>query len=453
MEVVEEVIQVVGSEPVPITIRYTHHGPILSDSSPDLEALALSKSPEPETPMAISLRWTALDPGTLLESGIRINLATNWDEFRQALSLWDVPSQNFVFADRDGNIGYQTPGKIPIRAKGDGSLPAPGWTNEYEWIDFILFDELPRSYNPDQGFLATANNAVVGLEYPYLLTTEWDAGYRANRIVELIESKGTLTSEDIQRIHGDNFNAMGPLFVPHLLKLENIDPELSAAATALGAWDFQNDMDSQPAAIFNAFFRHLILRTFVDELPDDWVPMGSRAFLVFEHLAHDPTNPWWDDLRTPTIENMDDILLLALQDGYSELVATLGEDSTEWTWGAIHTITFENETLGRSGIGPIEALFNRGPYPTSGGSSIINATGASEKLGYEVGGVPSQRMIVDMEDFTNSLSIHTTGQSGHAFHKNYVDMVDLWRHIDYHPMLWTREQVEANAEALLILHP
>jgi penicillin amidase len=453
MEVVEDIIRVAGSDPVPITIRYTRHGPILSDASPELQGLALRQSPEPDSPMAISLRWTALEPGTLLESGIQLNLATNWDEFRQALSMWDVPSQNFVFADREGNIGYQTPGRIPIRAKGDGSLPVPGWTNEYEWIDFIPYDELPRSFNPDQGYLATANNAVIGLEYPYLLSTEWDLGYRANRIVEMIESKGTLSRDDIRQIHGDNFNAMGPLFVPLLFELEISDPEIRAAVETLDGWNFQNHMDSQPAALFNAFFRHLILRTFADEIPAEWVPGGSYAFVIFENLVEEPTNPWWDDSRTPAIETMEDMMLLALQDAYDELLETLGGDPADWTWGALHTITFENETLGRSGITPIEWLFNRGPYRTSGGSSIVNATGASVNRGYEVGGVPSQRMIVDMEDFTNSLSIHTTGQSGHAFHKHYADMVDPWRFIEYHPMLWTREQVEADAEALLILQP
>jgi penicillin amidase len=246
---------------------------------------------------------------------------------------------------------------------------------------------------------------------------------------------------------------MGQLFVPLLLELEISDPEIAAAVETLDGWNFQNHMDSQPAAVFNAFFRHLILRTFADELPTDWVPESSRAFLIFENLIDDPTNPWWDDLRTPAIETMQDMMLLALQDGYAELLETLGGNPADWTWGALHTITFENETLGRSGVAPIEWLFNRGPYRTSGGSSIINATGASVSLGYKVGGVPSQRMIIDMEDFTNSLSIHTTGQSGHAFHEHYADMVDLWRNIEYHPMLWTREQVEANAEALLILQP
>lgn len=453
MQVVEEVIEVAGGESVSISIRYSRHGPVLSDASDELQALAMSNSPDPSSPLAISLRWTALDPGTLIESGIQINLATNWEEFRQALSLWDAPSQNFVYADLEGNIGYQTPGRIPIRAKGDGSFPVPGWTDEYEWVDFIAFNDLPRSFNPEQGYLATANNAVVGQEYPYLLTTEWDAGYRANRIVEMIESKSTLSSDDIQEIHGDNHNAMGPLFVPLLLQLEFEDEKVETAVETLADWDFQNHMDSQPAVIFNAFFRHLIIRTFEDELPSDWLPMSSRAFLVFENLVEDPTNAWWDDLRTPEIENMQDILLLALQDGYAEAEALLGSDPTQWSWGDMHTITFENETLGRSGIGLIEALFNRGPYQTSGGASIINATGANEKLGYQVLSVPSQRMIIDMEDYTNSVSVHTTGQSGHAFHKHYDDMIDLWRHIEYHPMLWTREQVEAESEALLVLQP
>src|SRR3990172_1728278 len=160
MTIVEETIQVAGSEPVLLTVRTTRHGPILSDVDDAYAGLAAAHSGATGEQYAVALRWTALDPTSIVRSELRLNQPHNWDEFRAALRDWDVPSQNFVYADRAGNIGYQTPGRIPVRAAGDGRLPVPGWTDEFEWQGYIPFEELPSLFNPPQGFIATANNAV-----------------------------------------------------------------------------------------------------------------------------------------------------------------------------------------------------------------------------------------------------------------------------------------------------
>jgi penicillin amidase len=452
MTVVDEVLEVAGSEPITLNIRYTRHGPILSDVDERMQALAERES-DATGPLAISLRWTALDPGTIVFAVLGINRASNWADFRQALSYWDVPSQNFVFADTAGNIGYQTPGKIPIRAKGDGSVPVPGWTDEHEWLGYIPFEELPTTFNPQAGYVVTANNAVVGPDYPYLLSTDWDLGYRAARIVELIESTPSVSISDIQGIHGDDLNAMGPIFIPLLNSLEIDDESAAQALAILAGWDYHDDMDSAAAAIFNVFWHHLVLRTFSDELPSGWLPGGPQAFLVLTKLAAQPHNPWWDDQMTRNVESRDDILQQAFSDALEELQETLGEDTSRWAWGAIHTATFRNGSLGESGIKPIEALFNRGPFAVSGGSCEVNNTAWSFEGGYQAGTIPSQRMIVDMADFDNSLTIHTTGQSGHAYHPNYINMADAWRLIQYKPMRWSRASVEAAAVATLTLVP
>jgi penicillin amidase len=379
----------------------------------------------------------------------------NWDEFRAALRDWDVPSQNFVYADRAGNIGYQTPGRSPIRASGDGRLPVPGWTDAYDWTGYIPFEELPSAFNPPQGFIATANNAVVGAGYPYFISTDWDYGYRARRIVDLLAAAPKVSAEDIQRIHGDDFNAIGPVLVPLIEKLEFAEEEshLSETARLLEGWDYQNRLDSAPAALFNAFWRHLLLDTFADELPPDWIPASSQAFTIVRQLVQDPANAWWDDLRTSTLETRDDIFKTALAEAVTEVEAQLGKDPARWTWGALHTTTFKNESLGRSGVAPIEALFNRGPFATAGGSSIVNATSWDPVLGYAVNWGPSQRMIVDLADFDRTLAVHTTGQSGHAYHVNYIDMADAWRTIQYFPLPWTRGRVEELAGQHLVLEP
>jgi penicillin amidase len=453
MQTVDEVIQVAGGESAPITIRYTRHGPVLSDVSDSQAAMAAGEAGQTGETLAVSLRWTALDPCTIIEAALMIDHASNWDEFRQALSKWDVPSQNFVYADVEGNIGYQFPGRVPIRAAGDGRMPVPGWTDEYEWTGYIPFEELPHLFNPTQGFIVTANNAVIPADADIFLTSEWDYGYRAARITAMIEETKSVGIHDIQRIQGDDANPAQPMLVPLFEDLEFQDPQLEQVAALLQDWDGQNTIDSAPAAIFNAFWRHLLLRTFADDLPAGWLPDGSAAVAVISDLIQTPDNPWWDDLHTPILEMRDDILRSAMADAVEELKARFGDDPAKWSWGELHTATFQNETLGVSGIGPVEAIFNRGPYPTAGGDSIVNATGWDAEQGYTVDWIPSQRMIVDISDMANSLSIHSTGQSGHAYHPHYVDMADMWRLIQYHPMLWTQAQVESAAEGTLTFIP
>lgn len=456
MSATPETIYVAGGAPLEITVRSTRHGPLIWDNPDDnQEMLQLWGVALPEQ-FAVALRWTALEPTNTFPAIWQMNLAQNWQDFRRAASLFDVPSQNLIYADVDGNIGYQTPGKIPIRSNGDGSLPVPGWTDEYEWIGYIPFEELPNAFNPEQGYIATANNAVIGAGYPYLISQEWDMGFRAQRIVQMIEgAPGTIDSAYIQKIQGDNKNLIAEEIIPLLLQLPMQGARLQAAQALLQGWDYQDHMDSAPSALFAVFWKQLMARTFQDDLPEDYWPVGgARWWEVIRKLVQQPDNPWWDDRATGDVrENRDQILLAALEAAVKELQEAQGKNPARWSWGDLHTATFRNATLGESGIAPIEALFNRGPFRTSGGSSIVNATGWSAAEPYAVGSVPSMRMIVDLGNLGNSLSIHTTGQSGHAYHPHYIDMADLWRTIQYHPMLWDLSQVQTSAAAHLRLNP
>ncbi|MGD8813887.1 MAG: penicillin acylase family protein, partial [Anaerolineales bacterium] len=453
MTVIEDEILVPGEDPVPITIRYTRHGPILSDVDDEMAALDVSSNLDIPTQFAISLKWTALEPSQVLSAIIHLNMADDFASFREALHDFAAPSQNFVYADVEGNIGYQMPGLIPIRTSSSGLMPVPGWVDDYEWSGYIPFSELPFIYNPSQGYIVTANNAVVGPEYPYLITTTWDYGFRAYRIVQLLEAQDTLSLEDMITIQGDNHHAMGPILIPILTQLTFDDPEITEMASFLADWDFQADIDSAQAALFNAFWRNLVVSTFMDELEAADTPEGSRAFVIISQLLGDPSNAWWDDLQTDGIETRDDMLREAFVAAVAELQDSLGKRHSNWSWGDMHSATFRNATLGESGITPIEALFNRGPFPTAGGASIVNANGWTETEGYQVDWVPSMRMIVDLSDLGNSLGITTTGESGHAYHRHYIDMADLWRMIQYHAMPWTRNQVEMLVEDVLILTP
>ena len=179
----------------------------------------------------------------------------------------------------------------------------------------------------------------------------------------------------------------------------------------------------------------------------------SSAGVALVDLLADETSPWFDDVTTPEVETRDEILLRALDEAVEELTETLGWDVTRWQWSDLHTATFENQSLGQSGIAPVEAIFNRGPVPVDGTIATVNNTGYSMREPYGVVIVSSYRQIVDLDDLPRSVSMHTTGQSGHPYHPHYDDMIDPWRNIEYHPMLWERADVEADAEGTLILKP
>lgn len=448
MLIVEEEILVAGGEIVPISIRSTRHGPLFSDVDERFDDMRSSTNLDLPAEYGVSVQWTALEPSNVFESILKINLASNWDEFRSALQLWSVPSQNFVYADKAGNIGYQLPGQIPIRAGGDGTIPYPGWTNEHEWIGFIPFADLPSALNPSKGFIVTANNAIVGSDYAFSLSKVWDAGYRAQRLEQLIADRSQVSVKDIQAMSGDNYNAMGPLLVPLLTNLSFQDSKLNEIIQSLNGWNYQNDMDSAPATVFNAFWRQLLVATFADELPEN-IPGSSRAFAIIENLIQDPNSDWWDNVLTPEVENLESILRTAFTAAIDEIEDLLGRDADDWTWGELHVRTFKNPL----GIGPLGLIFNRGPFPSSGGSSIVNATGWNESLDYQVRSLPSMRMVVDFSNFDNSVTMHTTGQSGHTFHPHYMDMAQAWGNIEFHTMFWTKSLLQAASEGTLTLLP
>jgi penicillin amidase len=455
MQLLQENIQISGGKSVTQTVRYTRHGPIISDAYSPVKDFNRKAGIDLPGNYAIALRWTALEPSNLAASINQINRSQNWQEFRHAVQNFDIAAQNFVYADVDGNIGYQMPGKTPIRNSGYGRYPVPGWTDKFEWKGYIPFEKLPSVLNPESGYIATANNAAVDEDYPYLITTEWDAGYRAKRIDEMISrKKSPITVADIQKIQADNKNLNAETIVPILLQLPLQDNRLDKIKNLLQDWDFQQTTDSTPAAIFNAFWKHLLADTFHDELPKDAYPHGDdRWFEVVEKLVKQPNSPWWDNQKTREVENRDEIFRQAFADAVEELESTLGKDFRNWRWGDLHTITFPNQTLGKSGIAPIEKLFNRGPFPTAGGGSIVNATNWNAAESYIANWLPSMRMVVDLADWDNSVSIHAPGQSGHAFHRHYDDMIKLWNQFEYHPMLWQRENVMGNASGRLNLVP
>ncbi len=453
MTLVTEMINIAGSDPVEITAQITRHGPLITDVY-GLEEFSEESGIDIPENYAISLRWTALEPSCAFCAFWGMDKAQNWAEFRTAASRLAVPAQNLVYADVEGNIGYQTPGFIPMRSDShDGMLPVPGWTGEYEWQGYIPFDKLPFAFNPPEGYIVTANNAVVGPEYPYSISRVWAYGYRAERIVNMIESLSEpISIADMQQIQGDNKDLLAEVLVPMLLKIPFEDAKLADALTLLQGWNYQMDIDSAPAALYAAFWKALVSATFHDQIPKDYWPSGGARWMeITRILLADPGSAWWDDQTTSRVETRDDIFIIALKDAVKEMRKLGDSDPANWAWGELHTTSFDNQVM--SNLPFIKNAFNRGGFPTAGGQSIVNATGWDLLAGYEVDWLPSMRMIVDFSNFQNSLTVNTTGASGHAYHPHYIDLADDWRMIKYHPMHWDRAAIENDAEGHLRLMP
>ena len=447
LQVLSETIEVKDTAPVTMNVLVTHHGPIMNDVLGDLA------NAEP-----LALQWTALDGTHLLKAVNLINRATNWDEFRQALSYWDVPSQNFVYADVDGNIGYQSPGKIPIRAPGhQGLLPVPGWTGEYEWQGFIPFDELPSVLNPPTGFVATANHKVVPDEYPYHLAYEWSAPYRAERITDLLAADDSITPEDMREIQAQTYSLPAEALRPFVLAVEAENDLAARAQAELEAWDLTNEADRVGPSIYQAWYWFMVQNTLGDELgpdlmlayldePDIHVPM-------MVDLMQKADSPWFDDTHTSQVETRDDIVNRSLSDAVAWLGQRYREDPQQWTWGRLHPMTFVHQPLGQSGIALLENLFNSEAVPARGDDFTVDAASYSFQEPFAMNHGASQRFIADLSDWDQARAIHTTGQSGQLFHPHREDLIVPWQNVESYPLLFSREAIEARAEAILNLVP
>ncbi|KTR78626.1 penicillin amidase [Microbacterium oxydans] len=465
-----ETIKVAGGDDIDLTIRSTVHGPIISGLTDDFTEIADDPEPAlgveasaPTTPVpgsedaeyAVSLRWTALDPGTAATAIFALSTAQDFDDFRYAASLFDVPAQNLIYADTEGNIGYQAPGRLPIRGAGDGWMPQPGWDSSYDWTGFIPFEELPVSYNPNSGYIVTANNAIVTDDYAYFLSRDWDYGYRAARIAHLIERRAAvapLTADDMRDIQMDNEMWIGTQLATAMAEVDVSGAGASDAVDLLEAWDGQNSASSAAAAYANVLWSNLVQNIFAEREQPLPIDGQGRLFTVVSAMLTDPSDPLWTNEQLD-VDGMEQMLALSAEEAYDELAALQGTTISRWNWGDLHAITLTSDTLGSSGIAPIEALFNRGPFPVSGGASVVNATGWELGVSYATTTVPSMRMVVDLSDFDASTWNHLTGASGHAFHEHYTDQTADWAAGAQKPWAYSTKAVKSAAVDTLVLSP
>ncbi len=456
----EETFSIAGTDELTtITVRESRHGPLISDVDDNLadvgvDAPVKGLSPARDDGYAVALQWTALTPGRTADALFGINAAADWTEFRAAARNFEAPSQNLVYADKAGHIGYQAPGRIPVRRSGNGDWPVPGWDPAYDWApNYVPYDALPSVLDPDDGYVVTANQAVTKKSYPFYLGSSFDYGYRSERIRGLLESRGDLTPGDMTAIQLDDFSTLAARLTPILRSIPLAGSYYQRGQEVLQPWNFRMSAHSASAAYFNVVWRDLLDLTFSDQLPADALPDGdSRWWAVMENLVGDPDNAFWDDVNTPAVEGRNDILRQALMDGRDDMTKLSSRNPADWRWGMLHQLTLRNQSLG-SADAPVAFLFNRGGYELSGGPSVVNATFWDATLGFGAAAVPSMRMVIPLDDLDAARWINLTGASGHAYSDHYTDQTDLWAKGKTLPWVFTADAVSKATEQTLTLAP
>ncbi len=428
----EEIAVQGESEPRRITVRTSSHGPLLSDVDQAMRDVAgVQRGTDAEgVQHAVAISWTALTPSPSMEAIFALNQATDFTAFRAAAKLLRAPSQNLLYADVEGNIGYQLPGDVPVRKNArDGLTPAQGWDSANDWSGTIPYEELPFAYNPPDGVIVAANQSIIGKQYPHLLGSNPSYGWRSQELRDELAALENVTMDQAEQLFYDTTVTYAEATIPPMLRAAPLEQWVTDGQSELISWNRNADADSPGAAYYYLVVDNLLKRTFRDELPEQaWPESGDRWYAVLQTLLQDRTNPWWDDVSTEEVETSDDIMALALLDARREITARMSRDVDGWQWGKLHRLSLTHQTLGTSGVGPIEAIFNRGDYPSGGGPAVVDAMSfrSTAEGDYDVTNGPAMRMLVDLGDLDNSRWVNQSGASGHPFEDTYDDQLELW---------------------------
>jgi penicillin amidase len=447
-EVIEEAIKIKGQDqPHVEPIVVTRHGPVISKVVGD-------------QPQSLSVQSMALRPTTAIEGWYRLNHARGWDDFVAAMRLIEAPQLNVAYVDVENNIGYWVTGKVPLRAKGDGSVPAPGWSGEYEWVGEVPFEQMPHALNPEQGYLVSCNHKIVPDDYSHFLGNVWMNGYRARRLTELIESRPKLSMQDHQQFQMDVKCLPGLELVQRLADFSDPTEDVQLALGLLRGWDGFLTPGSVGGTVYEVvrytLVRNLLIPGLGEELAYKLMGKGFHPLLMHSNEFYgsdtttllrllDTPDSWW----VQQAGGRQALIAKSLQEAVVWLREELGSDQADWQWGALHRVNFLHPMSLQK---PFDQVFDRGPFAIGGDTDTPLQTAMYPHDPYDnKAWSPSFRQIIDLGDLSTAVAIHPPGQSGQLASLHYDDLAQPWLEGEYHPMLWTREQVEAEARAKLVL--
>jgi penicillin amidase len=424
-----ERIKVRGKLDEALLVKSTRHGPILPDTGRRHLALA----------------WTALLPHALHFPFLKIDRARNWREFTDALHGFAGPMQNFVYADTEGNIGFYAAGWVPIRKRGNGSVPVPGSSDEFEWLGVVPFQDLPHAYNPRGGIIATANGRVVPDDYPYFITSMWGAPYRTARIFQLLEAGRSFTVEDMLKIQMD-IHPLDDEWLQRRLIAATKDyppqaPDVRFAMEKLQAWDGEATVDSAATLVCELTKTTLLHRILAPRLGDDLAGYRCPMSTAFLQTVIDNKPDRWLPRGD---HDFNQTLMKSLEEAVAQIPRLVGtDDHNAWQWGITIPLTFRHPLGGA--LRPLGWLLNVGPFPQSGTANTIKR--ATRGVG------PSMRMVIDLGEIDSSVQNITFGESGQPFSPYYKDQFEAWYHGQSFPMLFSDEAVNKGGVHRLVLEP
>jgi len=438
MRILRETVAVKGEAPREVEMRFTRHGPVLYA--------------DPGTNRAYAMRSVWFEPGTSAYFGSSDYMtAKDWQSFLAAMERWGAPSENQVYADMAGNIGWIPAGRTPNRSNWDGLLPVPG-DGRYEWKDFYKLDDLPKSFNPEQGWLATANQMNLPPGYPAAerkIGFEWSNPSRFTRISEVLSSKEPFSLADAMALQTDDTSIVARRLTALLRPLEAAAPAVSGALRLLKSWNANGSADSAAAAVFEVWMsKHLgkaVVARATPEAARSTVGTGDIAAVI--ELLENPDA----SLGRDPVATRDAILLESLASAVGEVSAALGDDPSRWAWGKLHHAQF-NHALEPLADDPTRAQMSVDRL-AMGGSAFSPRAASYRSSDFRITSGASFRMVLDVGNWDQSMTINTPGQSGDPFSPHYRDLAPLWATGDYVPLLYSRQAVEGSASQVLKLAP
>jgi len=433
----KEIVKIRGEkEPRIMNIRWTEEGPMLNPFLLNCE-------------MPVTLRWTIYEGDQTVYGLYLINRARNWTEFCQGVRLFENPSQNFVYADIAGNIGYYLSGKIPVRKKETAVYPYPGWRDDSLWTGYLAEEDKPNQFNPPAGFIVTANSDLYPEGYQHYLGYDWLSSDRKERIKELIAARPKHSLESLMAIQNDVYSRRAERVKKVLNQIRLSDPAAEQARKILVQWDGEVRGGLAPA-IFEVFWEKLQELTFSDDFRAYYEQIADYFRFKeagLERILGQPDSRWFDNRETEKVETREEMIEKALLETLSSLRKKFGRNEEKWDWSLLHRLHYQH-LLGQKWF---LGFFNAGRFPMIGDSTTVRASFGSG--GWETTGGASCRLIVDLSDLDRSLSVITSGQSGHFMSPHYRDQISLYLNSLYHPWSFSAAAVGRNLERIEKLLP
>jgi penicillin amidase len=441
MVIRDEVIKIKGGTEKTLKLRFTHRGPVISGFEEFKDAV-------------LSMRWSGYDLSNELKTVYMLNRASNWEEFRSAISTFRSVSQNIVYADVDGNIGLNIGGGIPIR-KGSGSYIRNGETSEFDWKGYVPFTMMPGSFNPDTGYVSSANNKTVSDEYPFYIGDDFALPWRINRIRQMLNEKEVFTIEDFKRMINDQHSDFAALLTPFIINaakdVSGLSPLEGFGLRSLKDWDYDMNKDLAAPSVFE-FFRFNFARNLLgDELGDLYGDMGSgiRDYYILRVLKSGP-DELVDDTNTPEKESLEDIIVKSFRGAVAELIEKYEADSAKWLWGDIHKITMEHPM---ASVKILDRVFKLNSKAYRIGGSGHTVSPYSYEDDFIVNHGASERHIFNTANWDESFTVIPTGISGIPASRYYLSQLETYLNGEFYKDHFSEEAVKAAAKYTMVFRP